>query len=150
MAPRGLVENAHRSRRRGAMPSQPQPPLDKKKNWSYLNSMKAKSKKKNRSKKKPARASRQPPQPPMKEPDGQGSADMQSILSEIHGANDGHKRLEHWEQVECPYCGEGFEVHIDSAEDGQTLYEDCHVCCKPISIHVQVEEEDVHISVARS
>src|SRR5579859_4726836 len=67
--------------------------------------------------------------------------DMQSVLQEVHGKpEDEKKRLDHWEPVECPYCGEGFEIHIDSPEDGQTMYEDCHVCCKPISIHVQIEE----------
>lgn len=77
--------------------------------------------------------------------------DMQSVLHEIHGNPDDKKqRVEHWETVECPYCGEGFEIHIEAAEDGQTMYEDCRVCCKPISLHVQVEDEDVHIGVARA
>jgi len=110
--------------------------------------MKAKGKKKKLSQKKPVR--RKSSQPLPKELDEPEAVDMQSILSEVHGATDGKKHLDHWEQIECPYCGEGFEVHIDPAEDGQTLYEDCRVCCKPISLHVQVEDEDVQVSVARA
>ena len=60
------------------------------------------------------------------------------------------RRIEHWETIECPHCGESFEVHIDSAEDGQTMYEDCRVCCKPMSLQVQVEEEEVSVSVGRA
>lgn len=77
------------------------------------------------------------------------SGDLDSILSEV-ALYDKGKRLEHWEQVECPYCGENFDVHIDSAEDGQSLYEDCHVCCKPISLHIQVDEDEVHVGVGRA
>ena len=82
-------------------------------------------------------------------PEEEPEPDMQSILKEVSGQND-VKRLEHWETVSCPYCGENFEVHIEAAEDGQTMYEDCHVCCKPISLHVEVDEEEVHVTVGRS
>ena len=80
---------------------------------------------------------------------GDPEAAMQSILKEVTGAVQA-KRIEHWEQVICPYCGEGFEIHIEAAEDGQTMYEDCHVCCKPISLHVEVDEEDVAVTVGRA
>lgn len=97
-----------------------------------------------------AKAARKPLLGAVKLEQESDTVDMQSILTEVHGAANDHKRIEHWEQIECPYCGEVFEVHIDSAEDGQTMYQDCHVCCKPISLLIEVEEEDVHVSVARA
>jgi hypothetical protein len=42
-------------------------------------------------------------------------------------------------KTRCPWCGERFEVLIDASE-GQTDYvEDCPVCCRPISMHVEVD-----------
>lgn len=77
------------------------------------------------------------------------SPDLDTILTEVSLESD-KKPREHWAQIQCPYCGENFEVHLDSAEDGQTMYQDCAVCCKPISMHVQVDEEEVHVSAYRA
>lgn len=120
-----------------------------------MHTMKAKNTKKPISKKKAVKsASAKAPKlsGPLREAkvkDDPESVDMHSILTEVQGVAN-KKHLEHWEPIECPYCGEGIEVHIDSAEDGQTMYQDCNVCCKPISLHVEVEDEDVHISVGRA
>jgi hypothetical protein len=83
--------------------------------------------------------------------EGPSTRQLESILNEISANGQAEaKQLETWANVQCPYCGEAFEVHIEAAEDGQTMYEDCHVCCKPISLHVQVEDGDVHVSAYRS
>ena len=77
------------------------------------------------------------------------SPDLDTILNEVALASE-KKPREHWEQIQCPYCGENFEVHLDSVEDGQTMYQDCQVCCKPISLHIQVDEEEVNVSAYRA
>ena len=40
--------------------------------------------------------------------------------------------LDEWIQVQCPYCGEVFDIHATSEEAGQSMIEDCSVCCRPI------------------
>ena len=60
------------------------------------------------------------------------------------------QHLEEWIQVPCPYCGEEFEVHVTSEEDGQTMYEDCEVCCRPISLHIHIEEGELTVEAYRS
>jgi hypothetical protein len=83
--------------------------------------------------------------------EGPSGERLESILKEVAGTEpSGEKRLEHFGAVQCPYCGESFEIHIEAAEDGQSMYEDCHVCCKPISIHVHVEDDQVEISAYRA
>lgn len=52
--------------------------------------------------------------------------------------------------LSCPYCGEEFEIQVTSEEDGQTKYEDCSVCCRPISIHIHMEEGELHAEAHRS
>lgn len=41
--------------------------------------------------------------------------------------------------IECPYCGENIELVIDCSIESQQYIEDCFVCCKPISLSIDVE-----------
>ena len=42
--------------------------------------------------------------------------------------------------INCPYCGERFEISIDLSVEEQSYIEDCYVCCRPISFIVEVNE----------
>jgi Cysteine-rich CPXCG len=42
--------------------------------------------------------------------------------------------------VACPYCGEPIELVIDDSVPEQRYVEDCSVCCRPIEVHVIVDE----------
>ena len=44
--------------------------------------------------------------------------------------------------IGCPYCGETITLLIDCSEPEQNYVEDCHVCCQPIVLDVQVADED--------
>lgn len=49
--------------------------------------------------------------------------------------------IEHFFQ--CPYCWEEISMLLDSSL-GQTEYiEDCEVCCNPINVSFQQEEESI-------
>ena len=48
--------------------------------------------------------------------------------------------------VDCPYCGERFEVVVDPSVEDQEYIEDCWVCCQPIVMSVSVVDDDVHVS----
>lgn len=41
-------------------------------------------------------------------------------------------------RVSCPYCGEEIELVVDCSIESQCYIEDCFVCCRPISLNVQV------------
>jgi hypothetical protein len=41
--------------------------------------------------------------------------------------------------IDCPYCGEPFEIEIDCSAGGQAYVEDCAVCCQPVDIVVDVD-----------
>jgi cysteine-rich CPXCG protein len=41
--------------------------------------------------------------------------------------------------VQCPYCGEPFETLIDSSAGSASYIEDCHICCRPIELGVDVD-----------
>ena len=40
----------------------------------------------------------------------------------------------------CPYCGERFEARIDLVAGAQEYIEDCEVCCRPMSLAIELED----------
>ena len=43
--------------------------------------------------------------------------------------------------VSCPYCGESFDITVDMSAGQQSYIEDCYVCCRPITIQVNTDEQ---------
>ena len=49
--------------------------------------------------------------------------------------------FEHYFQ--CPYCWETISMLLDPSVTKQTYVEDCEVCCNPINISFQQDEESI-------
>ena len=48
----------------------------------------------------------------------------------------------------CPYCGEPIELLIDCSVHAQEYVEDCQVCCRPMVITAEVDNEgDVSVRI---
>ena len=47
----------------------------------------------------------------------------------------------HSQDIECPYCGEVISLLLDSSAGSQRYIEDCHVCCRPITVVLDVDED---------
>ncbi len=43
--------------------------------------------------------------------------------------------------VQCPYCAQSFEVLVDCSVEHQEYVEDCEVCCRPVSLVIDVSDE---------
>lgn len=82
-------------------------------------------------------------------PSGPGDKALEKVLHEVTAEPD-TQPLDEWVQIECPYCGETFEFHATSEQDGQTLFEDCTVCCRPVSLHISMEEGEMQVEAQRS
>ncbi len=48
--------------------------------------------------------------------------------------------LEVSSEVQCPYCGETFTTFVDLSTGNSEYIEDCQVCCRPISLHIEVTD----------
>ena len=46
------------------------------------------------------------------------------------------------QDVECPYCGEVISLALDASAGAQRYIEDCHVCCRPITVVLDVDADD--------
>ena len=45
--------------------------------------------------------------------------------------------------VQCAFCGETIDVLVDCSLPEQSYVEDCQVCCRPLVLHVLVDEDGV-------
>jgi hypothetical protein len=39
-------------------------------------------------------------------------------------------------EIECPHCGEKFEVEVDTSQGDQDLVEDCAICCCQVNLRI--------------
>lgn len=53
------------------------------------------------------------------------------------------------QRFRCPYCGERISMLVDPSEAVSDYIEDCEVCCRPIALHVEVDEDERVRLVAR-
>ena len=52
-------------------------------------------------------------------------------------------------RVDCPYCGESFDTTVDLSSGDQHYVEDCAVCCRPITLVLNVLEDGAFTLDAR-
>ena len=45
--------------------------------------------------------------------------------------------------VLCPFCGQRFDIVIDTSESFQRLAIDCEVCCRPLEVSVECEPGEI-------
>lgn len=41
----------------------------------------------------------------------------------------------------CPYCWERYETQVDLSAGSFTYVEDCQVCCQPIELAIEVDDD---------
>lgn len=47
------------------------------------------------------------------------------------------------ENVQCPFCGQRFEVVIDTSVSFQRFSTDCEVCCRPVEVTAECEPGEI-------
>ncbi len=52
-------------------------------------------------------------------------------------------RVEVSENIQCPYCGQAFEVVVDTTLPFQRFTTDCEICCRPFEIVVECEPGEI-------
>jgi len=51
--------------------------------------------------------------------------------------------MEAAERVTCPFCGQSFELSIDTSIATQRFTTDCEVCCRPFEVVAECEPGEV-------
>ena len=45
--------------------------------------------------------------------------------------------------IQCPFCGQSFELAVDSSIPSQRFTTDCEVCCRPLEVSVECEPGEI-------
>ena len=45
------------------------------------------------------------------------------------------------QSITCPFCGESISLLLDLSAGSQAYVEDCQVCCRPMDISFEVDDE---------
>ncbi|HAV62298.1 MAG TPA: CPXCG motif-containing cysteine-rich protein [Verrucomicrobiales bacterium] len=51
--------------------------------------------------------------------------------------------MEVTESITCPWCGQAFELAIDTSAGAQQFTTDCEVCCRPMTINAECEPGEI-------
>jgi hypothetical protein len=51
--------------------------------------------------------------------------------------------MQNTETIQCPFCGQSFELVIDTSVASQRFTTDCEVCCRPFEVSVECESGEV-------
>jgi hypothetical protein len=43
--------------------------------------------------------------------------------------------------IQCPYCGEAFDTLVDPSAGSARYVEDCQICCQPIEMILEVDDD---------
>jgi hypothetical protein len=47
------------------------------------------------------------------------------------------------ETVQCPFCGQTFELAVDTSVPSQRFTTDCEICCRPFEVSVECEPGEI-------
>ncbi len=45
--------------------------------------------------------------------------------------------------IQCPYCGQDFELAIDTSVASQSFVTDCEICCRPFEVVAECEPGEI-------
>ncbi len=45
--------------------------------------------------------------------------------------------------IYCPFCGQRFDLMIDTSVPQQRLTTDCEVCCRPFNLYIECEPGEI-------
>jgi transposase-like protein len=51
--------------------------------------------------------------------------------------------MEASETIQCPYCGQNFDLVIDTSIARQRFTTDCEVCCRPFEVFVECQPGEI-------
>jgi len=47
------------------------------------------------------------------------------------------------EKIQCPFCGQTFELAVDTLQATQEFTVDCEICCRPMEVSVRCEAGEI-------
>ena len=45
--------------------------------------------------------------------------------------------------IQCPFCGQSFQLAIDTTESSQRFTTDCEICCRPFEVVAECQPGEI-------
>ena len=45
--------------------------------------------------------------------------------------------------IQCPFCGQRFDLVVDTTEPSQQFTTDCEICCRPFEVAIECEPGEI-------
>ena len=45
--------------------------------------------------------------------------------------------------IQCPFCGQSFDILVDTSVPSQRFGTDCEICCRPFEVSVECEPGEI-------
>jgi hypothetical protein len=58
--------------------------------------------------------------------------------------------MEEFTDIKCPFCGQTFEVVVDTSVAQQVFTTDCEICCRPVEVVAVCKAGEIVSVEARS
>jgi hypothetical protein len=58
--------------------------------------------------------------------------------------------MEEFVDIQCPFCGQTFEVVVDTSLASQQFTTDCEVCCRPMDVVAECADGEIVAVEARA
>ena len=46
-------------------------------------------------------------------------------------------------KIQCPFCGQAFDLVVDTSVPSQRFTTDCEVCCRPFEVYAECEPGEI-------
>jgi hypothetical protein len=66
-----------------------------------------------------------------------------AIGSDGRSCENGIYNVEATESIQCPFCGQSFELVVDTSIATQRFTTDCEVCCRPFEVFAECEPGEI-------
>ena len=54
--------------------------------------------------------------------------------------------MEDFTSIQCPFCGQTFDVAVDTSILNQCFTTDCEVCCRPIEVKIECCDGEIIVT----
>jgi hypothetical protein len=68
---------------------------------------------------------------------------LEQHCPETHHGLESTPSMQVSENIQCPFCGQSFELVIDTSVESQRFTTDCEVCCRPFEVFAECEPGEV-------
>ena len=46
-------------------------------------------------------------------------------------------------EIQCPFCGQAFDLSVDTSVPSQRFTTDCEICCRPFEVVAECEAGEI-------